>query len=91
MKQSLIALLALLIFNSAFAKVDFSQFELKPHQVSLLLKLEAKGKGDVYLFKMAKGFHLYNTTGSSTLEEDGEYIPPHTAEELIQVRQWAKG
>lgn len=91
MKHCLIALLALLIFKSAFAKVDFNQFELKPHQMRLLLKLEAKGKDDAYLFKMAKGFHLYNTTGSSTVEEEGEYIPPHTAEELIQVRHWAKG
>ncbi|MFT6071063.1 MAG: hypothetical protein ACJAT2_002704 [Bacteriovoracaceae bacterium] len=91
MKHCLIALVALFFFQTAFAKIDLSPFELKPHQISLLLKLEAKGKDDAYLLKMAKGFHLYNTTGSSTVEEEGEYIPPHTADELEEVVHWAKG
>jgi hypothetical protein len=91
MKHCLIAILALLIFKSAFAKVDFNQFDLHPHQLGLLLKLEAKGKDDDYLFKIAKGFHLYNTTGSSSEETQSEYIPPHTEEQLVAVKQWAKG
>jgi len=84
-------LLSLVYIGTAVAAVDYSGFELKPHQISLLKKLEAKGKDEAYLLKMAKGFHLYNTTGSSTEEEETEYIPPHTDEELKEVQQWAKG
>lgn len=79
------------LITNAMAAVDFTQFELKPHQLQLLKKLEAKGKSEEYLIKMAKGFHLYNTTGSSTPPQETEYIPPHTREDLENVIQWAKG
>ncbi len=84
-------LLSLIYIGTAVAAMDYSDFDLKPHQLSLLVKLEAKGKDEAYLLKMAKGFHLYNTTGSSTEEQETEYIPPHTDADLLAVQQWAKG
>lgn len=87
---SLIAIF-LLSISFAFAAVDLSSFELKPHQINLIRKLEVKGKSEAELLKMARGFHLYNTTGSSQENPRTEYIPPHTFEELLQTKQWAKG
>ena len=88
MKKRLLTALILGMMAQAHAAVDLSQYNLKPHQITLLKKLEAKGYSDEKIKNMAENFQNYNVNGSRARDE---YIPPHTWQELMDVTDWAAG
>ncbi|TNE97620.1 MAG: hypothetical protein EP326_11170 [Deltaproteobacteria bacterium] len=87
MKKTILTL-ALLTSISAFSAVDLDNYQLKPHQISLLKKLEAKGWSDDKIRDMAEKFEDYNLNGPA---DRNEYIPPHTWQDLMNVTDWAAG
>lgn len=88
MKKTLILSTILVSLTSANAAVDLGQYDLKPHQIRLLMKLEERGYSDEKIRTMAENFQDYNQNGP---QDRDEYIPPHTWDELIAVQDWAAG
>jgi len=88
MKKILILSTFFFTFTTANAAVDLSIYDLKPHQIRLLKKLEERGYSDEKIQRMAQNFEDYNLNGPADRDE---YIPPHTWEELTSVQDWAAG
>lgn len=88
MKKTLLIALVFGMMTQAQAAVDLSQYNLKPHQITLLKKLEAKGYSDEKIRNMAENFQNYNLNGP---RDRDEYVPPHTWQELMDVTDWAAG
>lgn len=86
-KQLLTILSLILLSNPLLAEVDLSTYDLKPEQIELIRKMEAKGKyTEEFLHKLALAIHKTNTQN-----QHQEYIPPYTETELQETIEWARG
>lgn len=85
MKPISIIIILMSLCRLCMAEVDLSSYNLTTEQIKIIRKLEAKGSlSDKVLIKLAKASQKHN-------EKEIEYIPPHTIEQLEQVKAWAIG